>query len=131
MGSFAPRVRYFLTAVAPDLEQDNVQAKLVSTGAPVTPLIQPLAGPPSEAIADYPSAPWSPPAVEHPSSEWRPAEKNNAQLVSNNGANGGRVEAQTVSWGGASRTGWYEPLKTSLAVLGAAVIALRLVKLVR
>jgi len=130
MGSFAPRVRYFLTAVAPDLEQPSVPAKLVSAQPPVGPTVSPLGSKPAEPFAAYPSAPWSPPEAAATSGEWKPAENNGAQLVSTN-APKDAGNARSVAWDDVNRTDWYEPLKTCLAAVGAAAIVLRLVKLVR
>lgn len=134
MGSFAPRVRNFLAAVAPDLDQSNAQAKLAVADRPPPMVNMPVASQASVSTSvspgDYPSAPWSPPTSVMANSAGKLPEKNGAQLASTSLPKDA-AQAQSVSWGDVNRTGWYEPLKTALAVVGAAAIALRLVKLVR
>jgi S1-C subfamily serine protease len=130
MGSFAPRVRNFLAAVAPDLDQSNAQAKVAVADRPAPVVNMPFASQANVATNDYPSAPWSPPGAVAGNNTGKPPEKNGAQFASTSLPKDA-AQAQSVSWGDVNRTGWYEPLKTALAVVGAAAIALRVVKLVR
>ena len=130
MGSFAPRVRNFLAAVAPDLDQSNAQAKLAVADRPPPVVNMPVASQPSVPTNDYPSAPWSPPASVMANNAGKPPEIPGAQLASTTLPKDA-AQAQSVSWDEVNRTGWYEPMKTALAVVGAAAIALRMVKLVR
>lgn len=130
MGSFAPRVRNFLAAVAPDLDQSNAQAKLAVADRPPPVVNMPVASQASVSTNEYPSAPWSPPASAMANIAGHPPEKNGAQLASTSLPKD-TAQAQSVSSGDVNRTGWYEPMKTALAVIGAAAIALRVVKLIR
>ena len=130
MGSFAPRVRNFLAAVAPDLDQSNAQAKLAVADRPPPVVNMPITSQAIVSTNDYPSAPWSPPASVMANIAGKPPEKNGAQLASTSLPKDA-AQAQSVSWGDVNRTGWYEPMKTALAVIGAAAIALRVVKLIR
>jgi serine protease Do len=127
MGSFAPRVRVFLASVAPDIDQANAVAKLAVADRPAPNVT--LAALAKGDDSNYPSAPWSPPAAANgnssataSSSGARPA---NTSMPPANNSN------ESLSWGDLSRNRWYEPGKTVLAVIGAVVIALRLVKFVR
>jgi serine protease Do len=136
MGSFAPRVRYFLAAVAPDLEEANAQAKLAVADRPPPTVNLPIGGSASDAGEKYPSAVWA------PSSAWSPPKTGSAK---NGGANdsekgtqlvsatapGNAGESQPLGLSDLSRAEWYEPTKTALAALGLVVIVLRFVKLVR
>jgi len=136
MGSFAPRVRVFLAAVAPDLDLANSQAKVAIADRPAPNVNLPLGGEIGGANGTYPSASWS------PSAEWSPPNTRNRnqdptnqlagepRLVSTMKPSQGN-ESQTLGWSDVSRAGWYEPLKTTLAAIGLAAIALRLVKFVR
>jgi hypothetical protein len=131
MGSFAPRVRCFLAAVAPDIDQANSQTQIAAANRPA-----PVVNLPSVANCDgigggYPSAPWS------PSSPWLAKKNgtpkngmNGAQLASNRGLNQS-AEEDSVTWNDVNRAGWFESGKSILAVIGLAAIALRMVKLVR
>ena len=129
MGSFAPRVRNFLAAVAPDLDQVNSQSQVAVADRPPPIVNLPNASSPGDTNAMYPSAPWSPPRTARNDAA-NQSRGNSAQLVSTNAPHES-TSAQSLSWNDLSRTDWYEPLKTALAAVGIAVIALRVVKLVR
>jgi hypothetical protein len=136
MGSFAPRVRVFLAAVAPDLDLANSQAKVAIADRPAPNVNFPLGGDLLGANGTYPSDSWS------PSAEWSPPNaRNRNQDPTNHLAGEPRLvstmkpsqgnESQALGWSDVSRAGWYEALKTTLAAIGLAAIALRLVKFVR
>lgn len=129
MGSFAPRVRYFLAAVAPDIDQANSQAKVAVADRPPPIVNLPIAGKIDGASSTNPSAPWSPPktAGGNPAA---PSRANGTQFASTT-APTQAAESQSLSWSDLSRAGWYEPTKSLLAVVGLAAIALRLIKTVR
>src|SRR6478736_2167986 len=56
LGSFSPRVRYFLASVAPDLEQQNIKA---IADRPAPNVILPIKNEPTITPATYPSSAWS------------------------------------------------------------------------
>lgn len=123
MGAFSPRVRYFLAAVAPDLEQANAQAQVAVADRPPPIVNMPIAKPTEETPADYPSSPWSPPkpAVVDASNSAAAA----PQLVSTNGPASATNENSKEA-----PPNWYEPAKTVLAAIGLAAIGLRVVKVI-
>jgi Trypsin-like peptidase domain len=126
MGSFAPRVRNFLASVAPDIDKDNSRSRVAAADRPPPSVTLPAGGKRDGFIANYPSSAWSPPkggAAEQ-------ADAKGTRMASTMAPKeGGRN--QSFSWRDFYSTGWYEPLKTAFAVVGIAVIALRVVKLVR
>jgi hypothetical protein len=121
MGSFAPRVRHFLAAVAPDIDQTNSQAHVAAADRPAPVVNLPAGGKADASGAFYPSAPWLPPKSRNSSDASKAA-----GTISNATADG-----QSVVWSELSGTGWYEPMKSFLAVVGLAAIFLRLVKTIR
>jgi hypothetical protein len=121
MGSFAPRVRHFLAAVAPDIDQTNSQAHVAAADRPAPVVNLPAGGKADASAAFYPSAPWLPPKSRNSSDASKAA-----GTISNATADG-----QSVVWSELSGTGWYEPMKSFLAVVGLAAIFLRLVKTIR
>jgi hypothetical protein len=129
LGSFSPRVRYFLASVAPDIDNDNNKAFAAADRA--APNINPpiKANPDDATSKNYQSSPWSPQLAslaKNPS----PITKPQIQLA---GAMAGSAAMphDSMSWGDISKNGWFEPLKTVLAAVGLTVITLRLVKMVR
>ena len=127
LGSFAPRVRYFLSSVAPDIDQDRSIA-----AADRSP---PNVGLPSESNADaqtpiYPSSPWSPPAIISRANKPIDTAKPSVQFASV-GPSSSTKPPEKIAWADLTNNGWYDPLKTLLAAVGLAAISLRLVKLVR
>jgi hypothetical protein len=131
MGSFAPRVRYFLSAVAPDLEQSNAQAQVAAADRPAPIVNLPDALNAGTVSDSHPSAPWA------PSSVWSPPKNgpqksglNGAQLASNRGTNSPKKQESMLCDDG-GQTNWFESAKSILAVIGLAAISLRLVKFVR
>jgi len=131
MGSFAPRVRYFLASVAPDLDKAN-DTKIAAADRPAPNVILPAEVAVGNAAANYPSSPWSPPIAASGSKSINPAtiSKPQIQLA---GASGSTAEAQheSIAWNDFARSGWYEPLKTILAAIGLTAVTLRLLKAVR
>jgi hypothetical protein len=133
LGSFAPRVSNFLATLAPDIgEADN--AILVAASGRPAPNVRQRDKAWVRAVANYPSSPWSPP---------NQAAKNdtNAKTAGPNAAgeavqvasaeSGTQATNVPLSWNDVSDAGWYEPLKSALAVVGLLAIAGRLVKTVR
>lgn len=140
MGSFAPRVRVFLAQVAPDLEQANAQAQLavadhpapaVATSAPQT---MPAITPAVDTQLEYPSSPWTPSTstknngVAQPTVTPASAAANSPTSPSNALHGGSAGEPFTL--GDLKNFGWYDPAKSTLAVIGLVAIAVRLVKLI-
>jgi hypothetical protein len=128
MGSFAPRVRSFLASVAPDIDQDNSRSRVAAADRPPPSVTLPVGGKRDGFTANYPSSPWSPPKPAAGGAA-KQADANGTRMASTMAPKQGKN--QSLSWGDLSSTGWYEPLKTAFAVVGVAVIALRVVKLVR
>ncbi len=123
MGAFSPRVRYFLAAVAPYLDQTNAQAQVAVADRPPPIVNLPIAKPAGESPVDYPSSPWSPPqpAVVEASNGPTALPK----LVSTS------APASTVNeHPQETPPNWYEPAKTVLAAIGLTAIGLRLVKVI-
>jgi S1-C subfamily serine protease len=129
MGSFAPRVRYFLAAVAPDIDQANGRAQVAVADRPPPVVNLPNTGKTSESACPYPSSPWSPSKVASAVSSGIQGRADGPKLVATTAPT--LPGASPSSWDDVSRAGWYEPLKSALAVVGLAAIALRFVKLVR
>jgi hypothetical protein len=131
MGSFAPRVRVFLAAVAPDFDQVTTASQVAVADRPPPMVNLPDVSNPrtDNLIESYPSSPWSPKSVPDGASV-PPRHANAAQLVSSTlpmqAAN-----RQPLTFSDLSCAGWYEPLKTAFAAVGLAVLTLRLVKFVR
>lgn len=124
MGAFSPRVRYFLAAVAPNLDQSNTQAQVAVADRPPPvvnlPPTQPAAG---EQPADYPSSPWSAPKPVIVEASNSPAA---APLLVATSAPALPAEVHQHE----TPANWYEPAKTVLAAIGLAAIGLRLVKVI-
>lgn len=128
LGSFAPRVRYFLASAVPDFEQTTNEALAAADQpSPSVTLAANKAMPASLAL--YPSSPWSPPK---PASNAKPTTNHKPQ-VQLAGLATTTAPASLDSDGGQNieKCGWYEPLKTLLAAVGLTAIALRLVKTIR
>ncbi len=124
LGSFAPRVRYFLASVAPDLDQANSSAIAAADRAAPN-VVLPGKEESNEWKSDYPSSPWSPPR----------AAQITASNVSRNEAHAKQYsEAGTLAtdkvfaW---TDVAWYDPAKSILAVVGLAAIGLKLVRLIK
>jgi S1-C subfamily serine protease len=132
LGSFAPRVSTFLSTLAPDIGHGTNQAPVVIASQDA----------PNVSQAEYPSSPWRagdpvdgrqathaakqfglPTGVPSGSpSEWASDERHTTANYSRDA---------TLSWSDVTGHGWYEPIESTLAVVGLIAIALRLVKTVR
>jgi hypothetical protein len=109
LGSFGPRVSTFLATLAPDIGQVRDQAEIAVAERPAPNVFAKVSRGADATRREWPSSPWTPRG---------PA----ASLASNQ---------SSLSWGDVASVGWYEPVKSVLAVIGLAAIALRLVKKVR
>jgi hypothetical protein len=112
LGSFGPRVSSFLATLAPDIGQVRDQANVAVADRPAPNV---LAKAESEARRGE-SSPW-------PSSPWKPVTISRAETCS--------PIAEPAVTGSVMSAGWFESLKSVLAVVGVVAIALRLVKAVR
>lgn len=133
MGSFAPRVRNFLVAVAPDIDQANAQSQVAVADRPAPNVNLPINGNSTNSTPNYPSAPWSPPGKTNNSNSKYArghSAENGAQFVSATAPSRSPAN-ESLDWSDLSRAGWYEPLKSLLAAIGLAAITLRLIKTVR
>jgi hypothetical protein len=129
LGSFAPRVSNFLASLAPDIGQAKDQAQVAVADRP-PPNVEPLNDEyRNGTISKYPSSAWSPISNTHANctggksvGDAANVEKTDALALAD--------AAQDAAMSGQSPTqpGWYDPLKTTLAVVGLAAIALRFVK---
>jgi S1-C subfamily serine protease len=121
LGSYAPRVSNFLATLAPDIGQAKDQAEVAVADRPA-PNVEKGAG----DLFSHPSTPWSPPkAGSEDVAETAPRPP--MQLASNPTD---RATSQNESPSDFQTTNWYEALKSMLAVVGLAAIALKLVKVI-
>jgi S1-C subfamily serine protease len=104
-GSFGPRVSTFLATLAPDIGQARDQAGIAVAERQAPKVVAKTATGANAARPEWPSSPW------------KPAESRRA--------------GATLTRSDLTGNGWYEPVKSLLAVVGLAAIALRLVKAVR
>jgi hypothetical protein len=141
LGSFAPRVNCFLATLAPDIGQTKDQA-LVAVADRAAPEVHR-----SNGDVVYPSSPWSPEkaTLQRVGEVTRPLQippGADDGLITSNGlvtsvtnlhpSQNSPVPTDTaLSWCDITCNGWYDPVKSTLAVVGLAAIALRLVKTVR
>jgi S1-C subfamily serine protease len=128
LGSFAPRVRFFLASAVPDFEQSTSQA-LVAGDRPAPTVILPEKNNVAATLSLYPSSPWSPPAVisaTKPVSNTKPAAKSAGV-----GASAESPPADAGRWHSLATTGSYDLIKTLLAAVGLTAITLRLLKTIR
>jgi S1-C subfamily serine protease len=145
LGSFAPRVSNFLASLAPDIGQCNDQSQVAIADRPA-PNVAPVNDEyRNGTITKYPSSPWSPAqkgtlqnqpatiASTYAGESFRNSHgwSNEAVRTANNNKNAPSVEKEAVVCSVAKTTGWYEPTKSALALVGLLAIALRLVKVVR
>ena len=135
LGSFAPRVTNFLATLAPDIGQANDQTLIAVAQRPAPNFRQ--SSEKSEkwdgANSPYPSAPWSPAnAAQVDEATKKPrAAAGAVQLASAAAAASSQPGVEKLSWNDLRATGWYDRVKSGLALVGLAVIVLRLVKSVR
>src|SRR4029079_13771789 len=125
LGSFGPRVRYFLASAVPDFERSTAQS-LAAAERPAPNVLLPEKNNVGATLAVYPSSPWSPPSnpsVSKPVSNMKPQRQ-----LAGVGTSAERPRADSAGWHSLSLTGWYDPLKTLLAAVGLTAITLRLLK---
>jgi hypothetical protein len=128
LGSFAPRVRYFLATAVPDFEQSTNQA-VAAADRPAPNAVVPDKNNIPATLACYPSSPWSPPSV---ASATKPAANTKPQVqLAGVGSPAESAQLNSGGWHSIGKNGWYDPLKTFLAAVGLTVITLRLVKTIR
>jgi hypothetical protein len=120
LGSFGPRVSTFLATLAPDIGQVRDQAEVAVAERPAPNVVAKGSG--ADRRHEWPSSPWTPAGRSQQKSSPRSSIGLAASAVS---------EQAPLSWSDLSGAGWYEPVKSLLAVVGLAAIALRLVKAVR
>ncbi|HJQ81232.1 MAG TPA: trypsin-like peptidase domain-containing protein, partial [Lacipirellulaceae bacterium] len=129
LGSFAPRVSNFLATLAPDIGQSDDAAPIAMADRPAPNVRQPDNGWVTP-VANYPSSPWSPPApVARNTSDSPTTSSEPVQVVST--ATVPQATSVPLAWNDVANAGWYEPLKSALAVVGLLAIVGRLVKAVR
>jgi hypothetical protein len=126
LGSFSPRVRYFLASVAPDLEQQNSKA---IADRPAPNVILPIKNEPTITPATYPSSAWSAPSIAANT----PANSKTKPQIQLAGASAQSqvAQAESISWNDFTKNGWYDPLKTLFAAIGLIACTRRVLKTVR
>lgn len=129
LGSFAPRVSNFLASLAPDIGQVKDQAQVAIADRP-PPNFEPLNDEyRNGTISRFPSSAWSPISNATPSRTDDPSGENHAHVEKTDALMpAGSADDAGIPQTPPTEVGWYEPLKTSLAVVGLAAIALRFVK---
>jgi Trypsin-like peptidase domain len=124
LGSFAPRVRYFLASVAPDIDQTNSKA-IAAADRPAPNLTMTGKEESNEWTSNYPSSPWSPPrAVQVAATTVSRNDGHTKQYSEASTPATDKIFASTV-------VAWYDPAKSILAVIGLAAIGLKLVRLIK
>jgi hypothetical protein len=128
LGSFAPRVRYFLVSTVPDFEQSTTQA-LAAGDRPAPNTGYPDKNNIAATLACYPSSAWSPPPNPNAT---KPVSNQKPQVqLAGVGPSPEAAQANSGGWHNLTKNGWYEPLKTLLAAIGLTAITLRLLKTIR
>jgi hypothetical protein len=121
LGSFGPRVGSFLSTLAPDIGQVRDQAEVAVAERPAPNVVAKSTVEGVKSHRDWPSSPWTPAERRN---EYSPTHQNGRSVSAGSGQ-------AASSWNSSKSGGWYEPLKSALAVVGIVAIALRLVKAVR
>jgi hypothetical protein len=128
LGSFSPRVRYFLATAVPDFEK-STSSQIVAAERPASLIPSTAQSTNTVAATLYPSSPWSPtagkPATKEPS--LAPPQLQLAGAMRSQ--EDAKAESATPSGIGKSAT--FEPIKTLLAVIGLTAITLRALKVAR
>lgn len=129
LGSFAPRVRYFLASAVPDFEQSSPQVA-ATEDRPAPTVLMPEQPSVAATLACYPSSPWSPPAQ---STQTAVKSSGEVKRQAETSAHAQREVAPSSSaeWHSIGSNSSYDSAKTVLAAIGLGAIALRLVKIVR
>jgi hypothetical protein len=126
LGSFSPRVRYFLASAVPDFEKPS--ARLVAVNEKPSSLSSTTADAhTSEKMAEYPSSPWSPSVA----SGRKPAAPTCQVQLAGTTASPANSKEEVANWSESATSGWYDPLKTFLAAIGLTALTLRVVKSIR
>ncbi len=128
MGSFAPRVRTFLEAVAPDFDQPDSQIAVADRAPPLVNVA--AAAKESGSSSTYPNSPWSPPKVAKGKDSSKQTAADGTQLVPTT-APSSESSSQSFVWSDFTSAGWYDSLKSLLAVVGLAAVTLQLIKFAR
>lgn len=113
IGSFAPRVESFLATLAPDIGSGREETQIAVADRPA-PEVHPL----DKQIAQSASA-GANQTASWPSSPWRAPPAN------------GQATSQPVSPEEGSAGDWYDRMKTALALVGLAAVALQLMRIVK
>lgn len=125
IGSFAPRVESFLASLAPDIGGNHGDAQLA-----VADRQAPAVHPVDKEIHRTASMETNPMATpeERPSSPWNPITP-----VSQSGmpAIGQQAEASVSQFEAAPSGDWFDGVKSALALVGLAAVALQLIRLAR
>src|SRR4051812_15072810 len=126
LGSFSPRVRYFVARAVPDFEKPS--ARLVAVNEKPSSLSSTAADAhTSEKMAEYPSSPWSPSVA----SGRKPAAPTPQVQLAGTTASPANSKEEVANWSESAASGWYDPLKTLLAAIGLTALTLRVVKSIR
>ena len=70
---------------------------------------------------------WTAAQPEYPSSPWSPKNSNQKQVASAQAA----ATNESLAWSDVTANSWYNPIKSTLAVIGLVAVVLQLVKIVR
>jgi hypothetical protein len=125
LGSFAPRVSNFLASLAPDIGQAREQAQVAVADRPA-PKVEPINDEyRNGTVAKYPNSPWPPAGTAELVSSPKPPP---ALAASVEHASTPSISEAVTSQNNRGHNRWYEPLKSTLAIVGLAAVALRLVK---
>ena len=131
LGSFSPRVTNFLATLAPDIGQAKDQA-LVAVADRPAPNVRQASHNGADSKPSYPNSPWSPAdtvAAKDLTNE--PVITAPAVQLANASAASRQTIGEPLAWNDVAYSGWYDRVKSGLALVGLAVIAIRLVKIVR
>jgi hypothetical protein len=141
LGSFAPRVGMFLATLAPDIGQAEDEALLAVADRPA-PIVHRASVNSMTETSDYPSSPWRPPnagtdrQAAPDATQFQHSIPMRDVLAASVAGNGDPQSADAsydskLSWADVTRHGWYEPVKSALALVGIVAIGLHLLKAVR
>ena len=113
IGSFAPRVESFLASLAPDIgvPRDETQVAVADRPAPSVHPRDRIIQASANQQNGWPSSAWSPPSKKHPATAGSAQEQ---------------VAANELPSGD-----WFDSLKTALAMVGLAAVALQLMRLAK
>jgi hypothetical protein len=128
LGSYAPRVTNFLATLAPDIGEANDQSQVAIADRPA-PNVRPAKNDWAVAAPAIPSSPWpgaDSAIAKSKGSPWGDADKQvrfaNMSDSPINRNDGGPLGSEYAS------IGWYDSLKSALAIVGIVAIFFKLVK---